>query len=57
MSMALQRWSAGYKEVILKCDEEPSMKSVQVEVRRRRMDPTILENSIPGDRRSNGAAG
>ena len=40
----------GYKEVILKCDGEPGMKSVQEEVERRRMDPTILENSVPGDR-------
>ena len=37
----------GYKEVILKSDGEPAMKSVHVEVRRRRMDPTILENSVP----------
>ena len=46
----------GYKEVILKCDGEPAMQSVQEEVKRRRVDPTILENSIPGDSRSNGAA-
>ena len=45
----------GYKEVILECDGEPAMKSVQEEVKRRRMDPTILENSVPGDSRSNGA--
>ena len=46
----------GYKELILKCDGEPAMKSVQEEVKRRRADPTILENSVPGDSRSNGAA-
>ena len=37
----------GYKDVILKCDGERAMKSVQEEVKRRRMDPTILENSVP----------
>ena len=42
----------GYKELILKCDGEPAMKSVQEEVKRRRMDPTILENSVPGASRS-----
>ena len=46
----------GYKEVILKCDGEPAMKSVQEEVKRRRSDTTILENSVPGDSKSNGAA-
>ena len=46
----------GYKEVILKCDGEPAMKSVQEEVKKRRIDATILENSVPGDSRSNGAA-
>ena len=29
----------GYKEVMLKCDGEPAMKSAQEEVKRRRMDP------------------
>ena len=46
----------GYKDIILKCDGEPAMKSVQEEVKRRRADNTILENSIPGDSQSNGAA-
>ena len=46
----------GCKEVILKCDGEPAMKSVQDKVKRRRMDPTIVENSVPGDSRSNGSA-
>ena len=46
----------GYSEVILKCDGEPALKSVQEEVKRRREDPTILENSPVGDSRSNGVA-
>ena len=46
----------GYKEIILKSDGEPAIKSVQEEVKRRRKDNTILENSAPGDSRSNGAA-
>ena len=46
----------GYKEIILKSDGEPALKSVQEEVKRRRKDPTILENSAPGDSRANGAA-
>ena len=46
----------GYKEIILKSDGEPAIKSVQEEVKRRRGDNTILENSPPGDSRSNGAA-
>ena len=46
----------GYKEVILKRDGEPAMKRVQAELKRRRDDPTILENSLVGDSRANGAA-
>lgn len=46
----------GYAEVILKCDGEPALKSVQEEVKRRRPEPTILENSPVGDSRANGAA-
>ena len=46
----------GYSEVVLKCDGEPALKSVQEEVKRRRPEPTILENSPVGDSRSNGAA-
>ena len=45
-----------YSEIILKCDGEPALKSVQEEVKRRRPEPTILENSPVGDSRSNGAA-
>ena len=46
----------GHREVILKSDNEPALRSVQEEVKRRREDPTILENSPVGDSRSNGAA-
>ena len=46
----------GYKEVILKSDNEAALRSVQEEVKRRREEPTILENSPVGDSRSNGAA-
>ena len=46
----------GYKEIILKCDGEPALKNVQVEVQRRREAQTILENSVPGDSKTNGAA-
>ena len=46
----------GYKEVILKCDGEPAVKSVQEEVKERRMDPTTLKTQsleiveVPGQR-------
>merc|ERR1712240_2189 len=46
----------GYKEIILKSDGEPAIRSVQEEVKRRRKDNTILDNSVPGDSKSNGAA-
>ena len=46
----------GYKEVILKSDNEAALRSVQEEVKKRRDDPTILENSPVGDSRANGAA-
>ena len=46
----------GYHEVILKCDGEPALKSVQEEVRRKRTEKTILENSPVGDSRANGVA-
>ena len=46
----------GYREVILKSDGEPALKSVQEEVRRRREESTILENSPPRDSKANGAA-
>ena len=46
----------GYKEVVLKCDGEAALKSIQDEVRRQRAEPTILENSPVGDSRANGAA-
>ena len=46
----------GYSEVILKCDGEPAVKSVQEEVKRRRTEATMLENSAVGDSRANGRA-
>ena len=46
----------GYKEVILKSDNEPALRSVQEEVKKRRVEPTIIDNSPVGDSRSNGAA-
>ena len=46
----------GYQEIILKCDGEPALKNVQAEVQRRRAAQTILENSVPGDSKTNGAA-
>ena len=46
----------GYKEIILKSDGEPAIRAVQEEVKRRRIENTILENSPPGDSRANGLA-
>ena len=46
----------GHREVVLKSDNEPALRSVQEEVKRRREDPTILENSPVGDSRAIGAA-
>ena len=46
----------GYIEIILKCDGEPAMKTIQEEVRKQRSEKTILENSPVGDSRANGAA-
>jgi hypothetical protein len=47
----------GYGDIILKCDGEPALKTIQEAVRVRRSGGnTILENSPVGDSRSNGAA-
>ena len=52
----------GYRQVglqlILKCDGEPALKTIQEEVRRQRSEKTILENSPSpvGDSQANGAA-
>jgi len=46
----------GLKKIILKSDGEAALKHIQEEVRRRRTDETILENSPVGDSRSNGHA-
>ena len=47
---------SGYNEIILKCDGEPALKTIQEEVRRQRSEKTRLENSPVGDSRANGAA-
>ena len=46
----------GYNEIILKCDGEPALKTIQEEVQKQRPEKTILENSPVGDSRANGAA-
>ena len=46
----------GHGEVILKSDGEAALKSIQAEVKLRREQPTVLENSPTGDSRSNGVA-
>jgi hypothetical protein len=46
----------GMKQITLKCDGESALKHIQEEVRRRRSDETILENSPVGDSRANGIA-
>ena len=46
----------GYNEIILKCDGELAMKTIQEEVRKQRSEKTILENSPVGDSPANGAA-
>ena len=45
-----------YHEMVLKCDGEPALRSVQEEVKLRTESPTILENSPVGDSRANCAA-
>jgi hypothetical protein len=46
----------GVKTIILKSDGEAALKHIQEEVRRRRSEETILENSPVGDSRANGLA-
>jgi hypothetical protein len=46
----------GYKEIVLKADSDPDMKSLQEEVRTRRGEKTILEHSPVGESQSNGVA-
>ena len=47
----------GYSDVILKCDGEAALKTIQEVVRNRReKGKTVLENSPVGDSRANGAA-
>ena len=46
----------GYKQLILKCDNEPALVNVQVEVKKVSPQDVILENSPAGDSKANGAA-
>ena len=46
----------GLKEIILKSDGEPALKAIREEVKHRREEKTILENSPVGDSRANGHA-
>lgn len=45
----------GHQELILKCDGEPALRSIQEEVKRMRQTPTLLENSGAGGIQANGA--
>lgn len=45
----------GYHKVILECDGEPALKSVQEEIKRRKEAPAILETSGVGDTHANGS--
>ena len=42
------------KKLCLKSDGEPARVAIQEEVRRQRIDETLLDNSLVGDRRPNG---
>ena len=44
----------GYKDVVFKTDNEPAMHTLQEEVKSRRVDRTILENTPVGESQSNG---
>ena len=46
----------GYKKVVIKGDNEPAIHSLQEEIRSRRDDETIIENSPVGQSQSNGVA-
>ena len=48
--------SLGYKDVVIKTDNEPAMLTLQEEIKSRRVDKTILENSPVGESQSNGIA-
>ena len=47
-------WGLGYKKIIIKCDQVPSIVEIQNEVIRRREAETIPENSPKGESQSNG---
>ena len=44
----------GYRDIILKTDNEPAMRTLQEEIKGRRRERTILENSPVGESQSNG---
>jgi hypothetical protein len=46
----------GHKEVLLKCDGEPALRSVQEDVKRKREEKTLIENSPVEDSKANGSA-
>ena len=46
----------GYKKIVIKGDNEPAIHSLQEEVRVRREDETVIENSPVGQSQSNGVA-
>ena len=46
----------GHKDIVLKTDSEPAMRTLQEEIKNRRRDKTILENSPVGESQSNGVA-
>ena len=46
----------GHKKLCLKSDGEPALVAIQEEVKKQRIDETLLENSLVGDSRSNGIA-
>ena len=46
----------GHKKLCLKSDGEPALVAIQEEVKKARVDETLLENSPAGDSRANGIA-
>ena len=46
----------GHKKVCLKCDGEPALVAIQDEVKKQRIDETLVENSPAGDSCANGIA-
>jgi hypothetical protein len=46
----------GYKKIVIKGDNEPAIHSLQEEIRSKREDDTVIENSPVGQSQSNGVA-